>query len=222
MSIPQRTVIAKKQWYNYTDSGLYVWGENFGKNVSTHEAILGIDEGELELIQDSITAYQASLDELAAAKAAYEAAVITKDTKRAEMIDTNRVFVGQFQNNPLIPVEVFELLDIPEKAKPGPRSAPVSPSSLVAVANADSSVILSWDTTGNSASTTYTIQASEGAGWSNVWSGTRKRVKLTGYTPGVTVLFRVIAIRNNTESLPSNTAGIYQSGNSGETLEIAA
>ena len=93
------------------------------------------------------------LDALAAAKSAYEAAVIEKDGARTDMIDTLRPFVAQFQANPSIPVKVFESLDIPARGTTGPRSAPTIPTNLVATPNANGSVVLTFNKAGNSALT---------------------------------------------------------------------
>ncbi len=219
---PQRTTLNKKRWYNYSDANLYVWGTNLSKNVSDNEVILGVDAGELELIQDGITDFQNSVDALATAKAAYEAAVINKEAARASLIDTMRPFVGTWQSATNIPAEVYELLDIPEKAKPGPRTGPSIPQNLVAMPTGVTGVNFIWESNGNTGAVTYTIQQLNGTTWTNIWSGTRKRVTITGFAPGTQTFFRVVAIRNNQTSEPSNTAVIYQLGESSQVFNLEA
>ena len=217
----QRSVINSKQWYSYSDAALYLWGTNFATVVSENETVLGIDEGELEVIQGGITRFQTAYDALVAAKAAYEAAVQTKEFERSRMINDIRPFVGQFQSMPGIPKAVYADMDIPAKAKPGPRTAPEIPSDFVATPYATGAVVFSWNRNGNSASTLFSIQESTPSGWITIWSGTRKKVTLSGYAPGVETLFRLIATRNNETSLPTNTVSIYQTGEEG-SVQLAA
>lgn len=212
-------------WYNRSDDGYSVWETNFSKKVSEYEAQLGVDAGELEEIQDAGIAYQEALANVIEAKASYEASVINKNNAKLNSINVNRKYVAQFQAIPNLSEEVFQSLDIPARHTSGTRSAAATPSGLIATAQVNGGVTLKYARNGNSQSTTFTIQQSddEGATWSNIYSSSKTRVNLAGYTPGVSIWFRVFATRNNTSSAPTQPVVIWANGSPEfGGLEVAA
>lgn len=221
MSTSQNNVV----WYNRADSALAVWAQGFSENVSLYETDLEVDAGELEEIQDASEAYITALSALNTARAAYLAAVEAKDAARASMIETDRRYVAQFQALPNLDPKILLALDVPQRKTAGSRSAAITPTNPVANAFPNGDVVIRFGRNGNSSSTVFTVERSRDLGetWTSVFSSARTRVKLSGYTPGETVWFRVFATRNGTVSAPTVPAMIWPDTPSGETeLELAA
>ena len=212
-------------WYNRADSALYTWENQFMVTVSENELALGIDAGELEQIQDAGTVFIDAMNALNLARGAYAAAVQAKDAAREALINTNRIYVAQFQTLPNLDPKIIEQLDIPQRSGSGSRSFATTPTNLVANVTSLGNVSIKFNRAGNSGNTVFTVEKStnSGATWSTAFSSTRTRVKLSGYTAGQTVWFRVYATRNNTVSAPTVPVMIWPTEGAGSVnLEIAA
>ncbi len=208
-------------WYGLSDANLAVWFENFGKTVSEHEAVLGIDAGELEVIQDAGNDFTAKLYDAFSAKLAAETATAVKNETRTSSIDAIRPFVASFQANPQIPEAVYGLLDIPRRGTQGSRGAAITPSNVLAVANVNGSITIKFDRNGNPKSCNFVVQHFSDGTWLTVASGTRTRYNLTGYPVGVEARFRVIATRGDSASEPSAQAIVWGANQLSIQLEAA-
>jgi hypothetical protein len=75
--------------------------------------------------------------------------------------------------------------------------------------------LLTWHTAGNKAGTVYQIEAklpSEKA-FTMIATTTKSRHTLTGQTPGMTVEFRICAVRTTLRTGYSNVAVVYAASN---------
>lgn len=210
-----------KTWYQKADSALRSWETDFMNNVSLYETELEVDAGELEVIQDAGQAFLDAMAALTTAKGAYEAAVQAKDTARAALIEVNQGFIAQWQALPNLDPKILETLGVPQRGTRGQRTAPTTPENLIAKAQVNGEVFLTYSRSGNSQTTVFTVEQSEpdSTTWTPIFSSTRTRVRLTGYTPGVETRFRVRATRNGMVSSPSEWVPIWGGGLSEEEAE---
>lgn len=211
-------------WYNRSDTAYAIWDNNFQKQVSNNQGPLGVSDGELEEIQDADTAYQTALEALIEAKAAYEAAVINKNTTKQYSIDVNRKYVAQFQVIPGLSEEIFQSLDIPARGTTGSKSPASTPTNLTAFTETNGNVTVKYSRGANSKTTTFTIQKSTNGGttWSSIYSSNRTRATLMGLSV-VPTQFRVFATRNGTISAPTQPVKVWSNdGSSSVELSLAS
>lgn len=197
-------------WSKRTDTGFLQWQKQFKNTAQSFPSELGLSLGELAEIEAATVEYNEAFTAYVNARAAYIGALATKDEARAQVTQLDRKFVARFQAISDLPDDIFCQLDIPERTRRGTRSAALPVSNVVATASAAGLVTIQYSRGENPESALFMIQESRGDGnWANVYSSTRTRVKLSGYTPGETVYFRVITFRNGTQSAPSGFGVIW-------------
>jgi hypothetical protein len=92
------------------------------------------------------------------------------------------------------------------------RRLPIVPTGFAAVPAVDGTVKLTWNRNGNVSGTSFLIEQKVGTTWTFISSTTSTKITLSGYTPGTTSTFRVIATRLQMSSPASNEFTIYPNG----------
>lgn len=197
------------------------WAAQFRKTCSNNQTVLQVSDGDLELIEDAESEFDAAYEAMVTARAAAEGATQMKDQKREALINAYRPFVGEFQSNPLIPEDVYAELQIPKRGGGGSRGAAITPSNVVASASGTGEITIKFDRNGNPQSAIFTIEHQVGSNWIAVTSGTKTRYKLTGFATGVPAFFRVKATRGNSTSVPSNTVSVWAGEGESFNLNVA-
>ena len=185
-------------------------------------ASYGLTEDEVEVVDDANSEFNSRINTAVVLENDRKAAVAAKDAKRDEVLDTFMPIVKKLYANPAVSDQMLAKIGLAERRKPRYRTAPQTPTQLDVVASANGSVKVRWNRNGSTPATVFTIWASTPTGgWAPVWNGTRTRVTLTGFTPGVERSFKVSASLNNQTSADSNVETIYFGGD-GVALDLAA
>ena len=182
----------------------------------------GLTAANSTAIATVVSLFDTSVQNLVAAEAAYRAAVQAKNTARLNLTEKMRDFLPIcYANMDVSNEELAEILLAPRT----PRAnfiAPTQVESFQATALSNGIVKFKWSRSGNTSSTIFQLEEQDANGdWQLVWSGSRIRCELSGYTPGVEAAFRVVATKGDSFSQPSSVAVIYNNS-SGNGLRLAA
>ena len=150
------------------------------------------------------------IDEAKTAQDAAKAATIAKANGREAALGAlNAIANVVYTNGTSDPM--IQALGFAPRQVPSRPVAPVVVTGVTARALPDSSIRLEFKRTGNRPTAIFQIERSfdNGATWTIVASSQATKATLTGYAPGVTVLFRVTTTNSVGTSLPSAVAGVY-------------
>jgi hypothetical protein len=176
-----------------------------------NEVALGFADLDFANIEAARVAFNASLADADAAKAAAGNAVAAKEAARGTLEGLIRPVIMQIQVNPAVTNETRTAAGIPVRDTVRTFSAPISPLGLVATQASPVSARLVWNSNGNASGVQYVIEkrVNNAGEWLKIDVVTATRYLAQGLTPGVRVDFRVKARRGAQTSDPSNTASIY-------------
>ncbi|MCE9557997.1 MAG: fibronectin type III domain-containing protein [Armatimonadetes bacterium] len=182
----------------------------------------GLSPAQASALNTTATAFAADLTNVLTTHDAYTAAVKQKDADRKDLLNAVKAIQALVFSKPgLTAADIAAAGFVPHDTSPT-SVVPVMPTNFVANPLANGTVNCSWKRAGNKPAVTFVVEAStDGSNWSVVSLGNKTKVTLTGYTPGNTVNFRVVAARGELRSPASNVSTIYGEGSS-STLQIAA
>ncbi len=145
------------------------------------------------------------------ARAGLANAVAVKDEARAAVEVRFRAEIQRVQVDPLVTDSKRVAAGIPVRDTIRTTSAPVTPSALVAVADAAGINNLTWDGSANASGIQYVVEAkiAPALDFSTVDVVTAQKFAHTAQMPGRNVVYRVKARRGTATSAPSNTASVY-------------
>jgi hypothetical protein len=177
------------------------------------EAAFGITVAQSLALREAHTRFEDALNAANTAKGAAQVAVAAKDTARTALEQLLRPIVAQIQVNPAVTDADRVAAGIPIRDTTRTFSAPVTPSGLVATADAAGTNLLKWSGAGNSTGIQFVVEAKVGSAleFSTVDVVTATTYRHTGRTPGQQVVYRVRARRGSALSDPSNVATVYAS-----------
>lgn len=182
----------------------------------------GVTPAQMTLLNTNKNALAAASTDLIAKKDAYEAALLTRDNSRVATIGSLANIGGTIYNNSTVTNVMLAAAGYAVYDSSGTTIIPVTPIDLLANPDAEGSVKLSWKRNGNPQGVVFVIEQSpDGEAWSQVFSTTKARVTLSGFTPGVEFWFRVRATKNDIVTLPSVPAGIWAPGGQQFQLQVA-
>lgn len=164
-----------------------------------------------------------SLSAIKAAEDARKAATQAKNTNRRELLSKLMPIVRQVYANVAVTDEMLVAAGLAPRPTYGGRTSPKQPLQLTVDALSTGYIRVRFRRNGNTAAAVFLLQTLRpGGGWQTVFSGTRTRFTLQGFTPGEPVTFRVVATLNGETSQPSNQARIYAEDEGDATLDVAA
>jgi hypothetical protein len=181
--------------------------------LESDEAAYGITAAQSLALRAAHTDFENSLNVSNTKKGEAQIAVADKDTKRTALEAALRPIVAQIQVNPVVTDPLRVAAGIPIRDTVRTFSNPVTPSGLVATADAAGTNSLKWSGAGNSTGIQFVVEAKIGAApeFSTVDVVTATTYRHTGRTPGQQVVYRVRARRGSALSDPSNVATVYAS-----------
>lgn len=196
-------------YYKRRDAQFNAWLTAFASQLPTYATELDLELPVIDAIAAASTNFQATLSNALEARIAAEVATAQKDNSRKNATDLVRPYIRQWQANPAIPDSVKKALDLPPTGTRGVPTVPRKPLDFTATPNVDGSVLFEWKRNGNNNRTAYNVERLVSNAWIPVTTTLTTRVTATGFQPGVSVTFRVVATRNRTKSDPSNIFTIY-------------
>ncbi len=179
--------------------------------LESDEVAYGITPAQSLALRAAHTDFENSLNASNTKKGEAQIAVADKDTKRTALEAALRPIVAQIQVNPVVTDSSRVAAGIPIRDTTRTFSAPVTPTDLVATADAAGTNSLKWSDAGNATGIQYVVEAKIGAAteFAMVDAVTARTYRHTGRTPGQRVEYRVRARRGAAISDPSNVAVVY-------------
>jgi hypothetical protein len=179
--------------------------------LESDEAAYGITAAQAIALRAAHTEFENSLNVSNTKKGAAQIAVADKDTKRTALEAELRPIVAQIQVNPAVEDAARVAAGIPIRDTTRTFSNPITPTDLVANADAAGTNSLKWADAGNSTGIQYVVEAKAGSAteFLTVDVVTARTYRHTGRTAGQKVEYRVRARRGSAISDPSNVAVVY-------------
>jgi hypothetical protein len=182
----------------------------------------GLTPAQASALNTTAIAFSGDLTSVLTTHDAYTAAVRQKDADRRDLLNAVKTIQALVFSKPGLTAADIAAAGFAPHDSGSTAVVPVMPTDFVANPFANGTVSCSWKRAGNKPSVTFVVEAStDGSNWTVVSLGNKTKVTLTGYTPGNTVSFRVVAARGELRSPASNVSTIYGEGSSAP-LQIAA
>lgn len=183
----------------------------------------GVTLPQITAVETAADVLDADVTDVTAKTAALKAAHEGKRADRTTLINTLNVVGAVIYNNPSVTPEMIAAAGFAVHDSGGTPVVPNQPVNLLANPFADGTVSLRWGRNGNPNGVSFLIEKREdgSSDWEFVASTTKARLTVNGFTPGVPMWFRIVATKNDLNSLPSNEAPIYPVGGT-TTLSVAA
>ncbi|MCE9557432.1 MAG: fibronectin type III domain-containing protein [Armatimonadetes bacterium] len=199
-------------------------GKQFVDTVALESSSLGLTPAQVTGLSTTFDNFDTAYTDLETQKATLESAVSVKDSTKASFEALVRRYAKQFRGNVTVPDALLELLNVaPHTVKPS-NTSPTQPLALVVTTNSVGQVFLKWNRNGNRSGTTFWIQTKSSANgpWVMVNTTTTSKFTLENYPAGTAAWFRVVAVRRNLHSAPSDFVTIYSAEDESSNLSIAA
>ena len=211
-----------KPYYDLSTAGFKAFCNNMtASKLKAYKTQLALTDAQADAIAALAAAYSNSFDTAATAQSVSKAATQTRNTQRKNTTQGLAVFVDQWQSNPLVTPAILADLQLPVHKTTRTTLAPVAPVNLVATPTATGQVNIKWKRNGNSATTTFWLQWDDNGTWTTVYASTATKATLEDWPINTPATFRVLAVKKDQISGPSNTATIW-GGSSSASLELAA
>ena len=153
-----------------------------------------------------------SMQAVSDSKAAYRSSVQTRDLDDKTLMENVAGLAKTLYANPAITDAMLVAIGLEPRPSTRTKHLPIVPTEFAAVPAVDGTVKLTWKRNGNVSGTSFLIEQKIGSTWTFICSTTTTKLTLTGYTPGATSTFRVIATRLQMSSPASNEFTIYPNG----------
>jgi hypothetical protein len=210
------------EYNNMTDAQLQSLATQMDSILATGFASYGLTAPQAAALTAATTGFGGSLANVASKRAALAGAVQGKDANRGTLLENISGICVVIYNDPSVSDEKIADLGLQPRATTRTLHPPYTPQTLLATPYATGNVLLKWSRGQNLYGAVYIVETrSETGDWEQVYSTTRTRITLTGYTPGIPAWFRIKATRNGQTSTPSNESPIYHEGG-GMQLQLAA
>lgn len=206
------------------DGDLNVALANFNTVCIANATTLGLKTADLAEIAAAATGFNTNLNAWVASRSAANNAKDVKDTQKSTSKNVVSKWAKNFRANPAVPDALLSQLMLPPHKTPGSKTPPTTPLDLVANANGQGLVKLTWKRNGNTSGTTFIIETrnSASAPWAML-DGTTKTKYDYQASPGVYIAFRVSAKRGTLTSAPSVPVVLWESGSEAFSgLKVAA
>ncbi len=169
----------------------------------------GVTTSQCEIVEAAREQLETSASFAEQANAAKLSAFATQDMDKQELLSTLSDFTKLiYATNTVTDAELLKAGLAP---RPSRSNRPlIQPSDLVADEMTYDRVSLKWSRAGNPTSAVFVVETrGEDTDWTAVGQFSKTRIVLENFTAGVPAYFRVVAVRNNVRSLPSNEAVVY-------------
>jgi len=198
------------EWRKLSDAQAMALAVQMNSILVTDFAAYGVTSAQSLELKGNKDNFQNGLADVYDKRAAWLAAVDDKDADRENLMNTISVIANVVYNNPAVTPGMISALGLTPRATTRTVYEPKVPQNLQSFPSVNGDVKLTWSKGENTYGAVYIIESrTETEDWVQVYSTTKQKATLTGYTPGNTVWFRVRACRNDAVSSPCNQVAIY-------------
>lgn len=193
----------------------------FVSRAIANSTVLGLDADQIQELSSLVTGFSTSMGQVQTTRNAAKSAVKAKNGARGSV----RSLVGQlaktWRANPAIPESVLADMNVPPRQGQGSTTPPVTPSDLSYSINTQGVATLRWKRNGNKQGTVFNVERSSNgvSNWAVVNTSTTTRAVFQT-TPGVTVYYRVVAIRGQQSSTPTNPIVVWPTAGNGDETTL--
>jgi len=203
--------MGNKDYVDPNDLQFKEQGIKFLKALTVHAITLGINQTQVDGFTNNKTAFEGALQgHLDARAAALTASGLKNDTR--SLFEKNFRNLATFiQGNPAATNEIKQEFGLPIHDTTPSVVVPVQCTDLTAQGLQSGTNVLDWKSGGNKPGTIYVIEKKfkDDPAYSYVDVSTATKYNHKGQTPGVFMLYRVIAKRGDLLSEPSDEAAVY-------------
>lgn len=198
--------------------------ENFLSTVNPGLlAQAGVSSAEMAAVTSGAGSFQASLDQVQLARAAFRSAVEGKDADKQEVASDFQVVIEKFYATPSISDADLTSLGLPPRPQPVRRARPNAVTELRGQPNANGTARLRWNRAGNPLTTIFLVEASTAGGpWEQIAQTLRTSFVDLDAVPGVPKSYRVVASNSRGQSTPSTAVTFYPAAGSASNWAVAA
>lgn len=202
-----------KPFYKLSEADFRIWMANFVTQTSSYAAYLGLQAGDLGVIQDAADSLASSLEAAETARMEALAATEVKDLQLATALNTVRKYANRFRASQAISDDVLIALGLPPHSSGGSFVNLFVPSGLSAQASGTGLNTLKWKRAGNAQGATFVIEVRYGADgdWTLAGVSSRTRFEHTGNPVGTLTFYRIYAQRDGRRSDYSEAVTLYGS-----------
>jgi len=194
-----------------TDSEFQTWAANFTSVVQANLTALGLSATEIGALDNVVDEFATRLSSTNTSRIALEAAVQAKKTARVQAERDIRGLVQRIQANPNVSDTLKASLGVTVRENTRSSTPPVMPIGVMAQPFATGMNVLTWDRSANKSGTQFVIEckAPSAGAWTFIGVTTKTKYSHAGQTPGVALLYRIIAQRGDQTSAPSEAVMVY-------------
>ncbi len=177
---------------------------NFLATVTNNLPTLGLDIPDVDDLIAEIGAFDDAMENVVTTKAVAKSAVSAKNAARTIIKARIARYAKTWRANLAIPDSLLAELNVPPHQTQGSSTPPVTPTELSYSINTENVISIRWKRNGNKPGTVFNVETSSNgvSGWTVAKTTTTSKVTFNG-TPGVTIYFRVVAIRNGQLATPT-------------------
>lgn len=171
---------------------------------------LGLTKAELDEMRALATDLRDDLVAVKAARDAYAAVVARKDARLAAAKRLAGKHSREWRAQDDVSDALLVRMGLAPKQTRSSRRRPVQPERLIATADGNGRITLTWDRAGNPRGALFLVQRADAGqeGWTTVLVTTRSKAFVMG-TPGQPIWLRVIAQARNETSEPTSVAALW-------------
>ena len=187
------------------------WLSNFLSVTKENSSLIGVSSEDLKSLAESHSQLINALESVEITRTAYLQATQIKETVRNAANAEARSVVRRVQANPRVTSALKSKLNITVREIRAPQVPLTAPTKLVAVGYDNGQHDLRWQRSGNPVNAHYIIESKVGTdlNWTKLDVVTATKYRHTGQSPGVKIVYRIIARRSGKLSTPSNEFTLY-------------
>jgi len=203
-----------KPFYKLSEAEFRTWMANFVTQTSSYASYLGLQAGDLGVIQDAADSLAGALEAAETARMESLAATEAKDLQLATTLNTVRRYANRFRASQAVSDDVLIALGLPPHSSGGSLVNLFVPSGLIATAAGTGLNTLKWKRAGNAPGATFVIEVRYGTDgdWTLAGVSSRTKFEHTGNPVGTLAFYRVYAQRDGRRSDYSEAVTLYGAG----------
>lgn len=195
----------------------------FASGVMTGQRVaFGLSTTQTTNLSTAVDNFDAAINDVAAAKAAYHSAVTTQSEARKAVLDALSSCAATMFNNPAVTDAMIESTGLEPRDFTPTKLSPHTPVDLIATPQTNGNVGLKWGKGLNEYGAVYIVETRHGEGdWTFAGQTTKTKFTATGFEPGGLAWFRVSASRNGITSDPTGDVVVYAPAPGAPLMEAA-
>lgn len=182
----------------------------FADVCAANQDLLGLTAPQLAEIEQAASKFNQKLDAWVLAKATADQAKTDKDEQFTTTRSIVNSYARQFRANMTIPNAILSQLKVAPHDPPKTTTPAITPAGFDAQADGNGAIFMKWKPNGNVRPTTYQVQyqTTQDGPWMILGTTTKSKFQ-TQWTAGEFIGLRIVAVRGNSQSLPTTPVALW-------------